>query len=349
MYFDNNATTALDPLVLDAMTEECLKGPSNPSSVHAFGQSARGRLATARHQVASFFGVLPQEVIFTSGGTEALNQALSALAPGRTVLSSVLEHSAVLEPLKKGCQLRLIEGAVTLDKVDLEDVGLIALMAANNETGVKNPIKEIAALAASRGIPLVVDGVSVVGKEKIILHPGITAFAFSAHKFHGPKGIGVLIARNRMAPLLQGGPQENGRRAGTENLPAIIGLAKALSLLGDYSYVTALRDDFESRLLGADILLNGNGERIGNTSNLAFEGVDGESLLFHLDQAGVFCSHGSACSAGALEVSRVLLGLGLGMKRAKSSLRFSFSRFNTPDEIARGAEIIKETVKKLRK
>lgn len=351
MYFDNNATTALDPQVIEAMNDEFKKSPSNPSSVHAFGQRARGRLSLARHTVASYFHVNPQEIIFTSGGTEALNLALFSLGSGKRILSSELEHSAVLEPLKKCSSVKLLQGTVTVEKVqeNLSDCDLLVFMAANNETGVKNPLNEIADLAYTKNIPLIVDGVALVGKEPVHLHKGITAFAFSAHKFHGPQGVGCLISRKNIPPLLLGGPQENKRRAGTENMPGIIGLAKALTLIQDPEPVRLLRDHFETLLINEGVFINGEGERISNTSNLYFEGVEGEDLLFYLDRHGIACSHGSACSSGTLSVSRVLLSLGLGMKRAKSSLRFSFSRFTTRDEIERSVQIIKEAIKKLRK
>lgn len=351
MYFDNNATTALDPLVLAAMLEELQAAPSNPSSVHALGQQARGRLSLARRNVANYFGVDPHEVIFTSGGTEALNHAIRALGTGKRVLSSDLEHAAVFETVKKYTKASFIKGSVTREKVEaaLADAELLVFMAANNETGDLSPLHEIAELAQRRGIPLIVDAVALVGKEKVTLPPGVTAMALSAHKFHGPKGIGALIARQTLAPLLLGGPQELSRRAGTENLPGIIGLSTALNLAGEFDNMRALRTYFEELLVGEEIHINGHANRVSNTSNLYFEGVDGEMLLFHLDQQGLFCSLGSACSSGTLQVSRILLNLGLGMKRAKSSLRFSFSRLTHKEEIERGALLIKETIKKLRK
>jgi len=351
MYFDNNATTALDPLVVDAMHEEFAKGPSNPSSVHSSGQRARGRLALARQEVAAYFDVLPQEVIFTSGGTESLNQAIFGLGQGKRILSSDREHSAVLEPLKKIGSAKLLKGPITAETLlpHLNDIDLMVFMGANNETGVKSPINEIADIALARGIPLIIDGVALVGKEPLKLHKGITAFAFSAHKFHGPRGTGCLIARKNIAPLIVGGGQENKRRAGTENLPGIIGLTKALSLIPDPLYVEGLRNYFESLLLSDSVLINGEGPRVCNTSNLFFKNVDGEELLFHLDRQGISCSHGSACSSGTLAVSHVLLAIGLGLQRAKSSLRFSFSRYNTPTEIETAVEIIKEAIKKLSK
>ncbi|MCX6995073.1 MAG: cysteine desulfurase family protein [Chlamydiae bacterium] len=349
MYFDNNATTALDPLVLEAMNKEFAKGPSNPSSVHSWGQAAKGRLALARQEVAAYFDVLPQEVIFTSGGTESLNHAIFGLGKDKRILSSDMEHPAVLEPLKKMGSVKILKGLITLETLlpHLEGIDLMVFMAANNETGVKSPLKEIADIGLARGIPLIVDGVAIVGREALKLHKGITAFAFSAHKFHGPKGTGCLIIRKNIAPQMLGGSQENKRRAGTENLPGIIGLTKALSLIPDPIYVEGLRNYFESLLVGESVYINGDGPRVCNVSNLFFKGVDGEALLFYLDQNGISCSHGSACSSGSLAVSHVLLALGLGLQRAKSSLRFSFSRYNTPKEVMNAAEIIKEAIKKL--
>lgn len=351
MYFDNNATTALAPEVLAVMLEELQKGPSNASSIHSYGQSARGRLAAARHTVASYFGVAPKEVIFTSGATEALNHVIKGLGNGKRILSSELEHAAVLTPLHNRPLVTLLKGAVTLEKMadHLPHSDLLIFMAANNETGVKTDLAALADVAYQRGIPLIVDGVALIGKEPFTFHRGITALVFSAHKFHGPLGAGCLILNKNCPPFIEGGPQENRRRAGTENLPAICGLAKALTLDKKTEQIGQRRDYFEELLQELDIEVNGEGERLCNTSNLYFPGVEGEELMIHLDQVGLCCSHGSACSSGTLAISRVLLSLGYPRERAKSSLRFSFSRFTTPEEIERGADLIKETVKKLRR
>ena len=361
IYFDNNATTALDPLVLEAIIQELSCGPSNPSSVHTLGGQARGRLASLRHQVAKHFSVQSQEIVFTSGATEALNQVLFSFAErlkGRTILASSLEHAAVDSALKslqkKGHPVRFLPGtswgAPKLEEVEAaltDDVGLMVFMAANNETGVKTDLNGLAALAEKRGLPLIVDGVALVGKETFILPKGVTAFVFSAHKFHGPKGAGALIIRSPLSPLIHGGPQENGRRAGTENLASLVGLAKALEI---QKFPISFRRHFESLLLSSigGLQINGEGPRLESCSNLSFEGLSGESLLIHLDQAGLLCSFGSACSSGTLSHSRILLAMGLGKKRAESALRFSFSRFNTLEEIEKAVDIIQSVVKKIR-
>jgi len=363
IYLDNNATTALAPEVLEAMHIALSCGPSNPSSMHSFGREAKVKLLNARENIAAFFGVKTKELVFTSGGTEAINFLLRGVAqhlPKGKILSSSIEHSSVETTLcsleNEGWKVDRLpvgaSGAVEIKSIEAaldETVRLFAFSAVNSETGVKAPIDEIAALSLIRGIPLIVDGVAWLGKEAFSLHPGISGIAFSSHKIHGPKGIGLAIVRPtiKVAPLLTGGAQEGGRRAGTENLEGIIGFAKAIELLKTLNHKTIveLRDLFEQLLKeGCGAQVNGQGQRICNTSNLYFPGIDGETLLIQLDMAGIAASHGSACSAGAQEPSRVLLNMGCSEKGARSSLRFSLSRYTTRSEVETAASTISQIV-----
>jgi cysteine desulfurase len=238
-----------------------------------------------------------------------------------------------------------------------KDTKLIVLMAVNNETGVKSDIEAIAAIAEESNVPFVVDGVALLGKEPFTIPSGVSAVAFSGHKLHAPKGSGMVFIRKRVkcTPLLFGGAQEFQRRAGTENLAAILGLAEAIRLLevelpSATKRMQALRDRLEEGIISSisDVTINGEAPRVVNTSNLSFEGVDGESLLMSLDLNGVAVSHGSACSSGSLEPSRILLNMGIPRARARSSIRFSLSRFTTRDEIERCIEIVIDVVGRLR-
>ena len=367
IYLDNNATTSLDPDVLAAM-EPFMRGfVGNPSSIHRFGQKAKGRLTEALKVCAHFLKVSPDEIIYTSGATEAFNFLIRTQPHGAHVITSSLEHLAVLEPLKLcGCYVTYLDpepgkGAISAAQVRgalQENTRMIVLTAANNETGVKSDIAEIARVASERGIPFVVDGVALLGKEPFLIPEGVSAVCFSGHKIHAPLGVGVAVVRKtfKTSPFIVGGPQQRGLRAGTENLPAIIGFTKALELLhthgGNWAkQMGALRDRFERELLASlpDIVIHGKEElRICNTSNVAFPGVDGETLLMTLDLAGLAASHGSACSSGTLESSRVLLNMGIDRKIVRSSLRFSLSRFTTEAEIDQSIALITEAVTRLR-
>lgn len=366
IYLDNNATTLLDPAIRALINRLMSEMIGNPSSIHHFGQRAKALLTDATKTCAHFFGVRPDEVIYTSGATEALNALIQTLPKGSHVITSSLEHAAVLEPLKKcGALVSYLDpepgrGGVTVSQVRnaiQENTAMIVLTAANNETGIETEIEKIASFAFQAGIPFVVDGVALLGKGPFKLHEGISAACFSGHKIHGPLGVGVAIVRRsyKMRPLIVGGAQQRGLRAGTENLPAIVGFAKALELLKQQephwiSQMTALRDHLERGLLVAlpDILIHGKEEpRVSNTSNIAFPGVDGETLIMALDLAGVAASHGSACSSGTLETSRVLLNMGIKPQIARSSIRFSLSRFTTTEEIDFSITLITKVVKQL--
>ena len=362
IYLDHNATTPLAPLVQKAIVEELSQGPRNPSSVHYFGQEAKKGLLMSRQTIASFFEVKSSEILFTSSGTESLNLLIKGLAPKNPahLITTDLDHPCVFESMKalqkEGHEVTFLSpglsGAPTpseLQKAIRKNTCLIVLSAVNSETGVKLDLEGIAKVTKTSSIPLIIDGVALLGKEPFIIPSGVTVMGFSAHKIHGPKGVGFIYLQSgqKLSPLFLGGSQESQMRAGTENLPGIIGLAKAISLLeGNIesfsNKMKKLRDLFEQKLKEKipALLINGEGERVVNTSNLCFPGVNGESLLIHLDMEGVAASHATACSSGGLEVSRVLLNMGISKNNASCSLRFSFSRMNTEEEILKAAEII---------
>lgn len=355
IYLDNNATTPLDEEVLQAMLQEVML-PLNPSSVHTYGMHAKQLLKNARGQVARCLGVHPEELFFTSGGTESLNMLIRGLYPqAGKILTTSVEHASVHNTItylkQQGASVTYIPvgawGAPTLSQIQEHldaKVALIVLSAVYSETGVKLDLNAVAALAEQYHIPLVIDAVALLGKELFQIPSGVSGMAFSSHKLHGPKGVGAayLAPHSKISPLLYGGHQEQGLRPGTEPLQEIIGFAKALQIACDAlpqasTHMRRVQQHFESTLkthLNC-IEINGEGPRVCNTSNIAFHGIDGETLLLALDRAGIYASMGSACSSGAIEPSRVLLNMGFDKARAKSSLRFSFSRKTTLDEIDR--------------
>lgn len=369
IYLDNNATTALDPRVFKAMLVDFQGLPANPSSIHWFGRQARNLLHKARQTTASFFQIKPEEVIFTSGGTESINTFLRGLGTKGHVITSTIEHSCVYKTLQilenQGLKVTYLPvgpwGAPLPEHVlsaIRPDTRAIALSAANSETGVKIDIEAIAEIAQTHQVPFLVDAVSFIGKEPFTMHPGITAVALSSHKFHGPKGIGALILRasQKLIPLSTGGPQEYQHRAGTENLAGILGLAEALEIISrEQSQITRHLSDLRLHLEHGlkrelpEILINGEGPRISNTSSIAFPGIDGETLLIQLDMAGIAVSHGSACASGAMEPSRVLIQMGITQKISASSLRFSIGRMNTREEIEAVIQKTSLIVRKLSK
>lgn len=342
--------------------------PANPSSVHWFGQKARNLLSIARQKTASFFKLKPEEIIFTSGGTESINLFLRGIGSKGHIITTSIEHSATYRTLQAlestGLNVTYLPvslwGAPLPDQISdaiRPDTRAITLSASNGETGVKIDLEAIAQLAETHHIPLFIDAVSYVGKEPLSLSRGIAAMSLSGHKFHAPKGIGLLYLRSdiKLPPEITGGSQENLRRAGTENLSGILAIAEALQILEEkQTEITAtlsdLRGHLENGLIRAipDLVIHGEGPRICNTSNIAFLGVDGETLLMQLDLAGVAVSHGSACSSGSLEPSRVLINMGIDRKTARSSIRFSLSRMNTREEIDQTLERTELIVKKLR-
>ncbi|MBA3816951.1 MAG: cysteine desulfurase [Parachlamydiaceae bacterium] len=370
IYLDNNAGTFIDPRVADEIVAILKEPLGNPSSTHSFGQKARNQLSKARNTIASFLGTKASEIVFTSGGTEGMNfliRGILAQQHSGHVITSSVEHSCVNGTLKSmeasGFTVSFLPpglyGAITAEAVHAAlrpDTSLICLMAVNNETGVKTDLEAIAAIADEKKIPMIVDGVAMMGKEIFSIPKGISAMSFSGHKFHAPQGIGFSFIRSglKLSPLLTGGGHEFGKRAGTENILGILSLAKAVELLKEElpmssKHMLDLRERFEGILHNAlaNVSINGQGPRVCNVSNIAFSGVDGESLLLALDAAGVAASHGSACSSGALEPSRILLNMGIPQALVRSSLRFSFSHFTTEQEIDEACTIIIKLVNHL--
>lgn len=363
LYFDNNATTALDPQVKEAMDEVLLPIPLNPSSVHYFGQKAKTLLVQAKETISHYLHVKPHELIFTSGGTESMTMLLKGfydLNPGCHIITSNVEHAATYHTLqlleKQGATISYLPvglwGCVQPHQIEealSPQTKLIVLMSVNNETGVKTDIAAIASIAQKFKIFLVVDGVCHLGKENFHIPEGVSAMTFTAHKLHGPQGIGLAFVKSnfKFTPLLVGGPQEYNKRAGTENLPGIVGFAKAVDLLNEeLPHATEKMRDLRDYLVNTlmfklgNIVIHGQGPRICNTAYIAFPGIDAESLLIQLDLAGVAASHGSACSSGGLEPSRVLLNMGLPPSVARSSLRFSLSRYTTKADVDKAIGII---------
>jgi len=371
IYLDNNATTFVSPEVYTAMLQELQMPPSNPSSFHYYGQQAKSRLLKARECLAKHLGTYSQEIIFTSGGTESMNLLIFGFAhknsPGHIITSNI-EHACVESPIKElmnhGWQATFIKpgaaGSISIEDILANirpDTKAIILGYANSETGVKNDIAAIAQIALQHRLAFFIDAVGIFGKDYFTLPQGVTGAGFSGHKFHGPKGTGFCVLKTpyKIDPLFQGGGQEFSIRSGTENLPGIMGLAKAVemacsSIHDIESHMRSLREYFESelRIHLPDISINGQGQRVSNVSNISFPGVDGETLLIQLDMNLIAASLGSACSSGSLEPSKVLLGMGLSRERAKSSLRFSLSRYTTKKDLESALPIIIGSVKQLR-
>lgn len=372
IYLDHNATTPLDAEVLREM-EPYMRGAfGNPSSPYGAGRAARAAVDEARGRMAEFLGCEPSEVIWTSGATEANTMAIRSavgVSEKRHVVTTNVEHHAVSEVVeqlqREGCPVTRVPvdegGAVDPAAVAAAirpETALVTVMGANNETGVVMPIEEIGRICRDRGVPFHVDAVQVAGKQPVNLSElAVDSAAFSAHKFYGPKGVGALFLRRRQAflPMMPGGGQERGRRGGTENVAGIVGMGAAARRAGDVSpmkRLTEWRDRMEARLLHelGGIVINGkNSRRLGNTSNLSVDGVDGEALLLKLDQSGVAVSTGSACATGAMEPSHVLLAMGRSRREALSSIRISLGRSNTVEDVENATERIVDAVRSLRK
>ena len=370
IYLDHNASTPIDPIVLKAMFQEMEQEEGNPSSVHSHGRRCRQILEHARETLARFLNVKSQELLFTSGGTEGANLLIQGFMnqnPSCHVITSNAEHSCVYNTLKRLSQKTgaisflptHLWGAVQPDAVlnaIQPNTGLIVLMAVNNETGIKTDISAIAAIALEKRIPFIVDGVALLGKEPFSIPPGVTAMFFSGHKLHGPKGVGFVFCRQsfKFPSFMCGGSQEFNRRPGTENLPGIVGLSAAVTLLeiGQKQFTDHMKnmcDRLETGLKSNlnDIIVNGEGPRVANTLNVSFPGIDGESLLMALDLEKISVSHGSACSSGSIEPSRILLNMGIPLIQARSAIRFSVSRKTTPEEIDRCVESLMQIVKRM--
>lgn len=368
IHLDANASTPLLPEVLAAMLPWLRNGHANPSGAYAGATRAKAAIENAREQFAEWIGAEPDEIVFTSGGTESVNTALHSLdrltGPGAAVISSV-EHSAVLrcaEDLSRPVKYAPVEAGGRLDldpfAALLPGAAMISVMAANNETGVIQPLHEVCMMARERGIPVHSDAVQLAGKGEIkVRQLGADMLSFSAHKFHGPKGVGALYVRRgiRFFPFHHGGAQENGRRAGTENTPGIVGLGAAAAALRsraqEHTALHLMRDIFENALLTGLPGVSVNGDpihRLPNTSHLSFAGCEAVELIQLLDQAGLECSAGSACMAGKIRPSHVQLAMGIDDARGRSSLRFSFSILNTLEDARNAAEIVKQGVLRLR-
>jgi cysteine desulfurase len=374
IYFDNNATTSIDPAVLDAMLPFLKEQYGNPSSAYSFGKRVAQAVEHAREQVAALIGCESSEVFFTSCGTEsdntALQSALSIDADRKHIITSKVEHSAIIKHAeslaRRGYEVTWLDvdskGRIDLPQLEAAirpDTAVVSLMWANNETGVLFPIKEAAEICRKQQTLFHTDAVQAVGKIPIALRTTAIQFlSVSGHKLHAPKGVGALYVnrRARFFPFLIGGGQENKRRGGTENTASIVGFGKAAELAAAYiqveeQFVRDLRDTFERQALERipGVTVNGDQEqRLPNTTNLSIEGVDSEAMLMILDQQGVCCSAGSACTTGSLEPSHVLRAMGLSTEQARASLRFSFGRTNTMEEVDQALAILVRAVQKLR-
>ncbi len=376
IYLDHNATTPVDPDVVAAVAEAMRDDFGNPSSVHYFGQRAKARLDDARQQVAALIGGAPTEVVFTSGGTEADNFAIRGVAEAleplgkRHLVTSAIEHEAVLATMRalerRGWRVTRVppdrDGVVQADDIEAAfgaDTALVSLMYANNEVGTLQPVADCAARARARGILVHTDAIQAVGKVPVDAEAlGVDLLSLSAHKFHGPKGVGALWIRRgtRLIPPMTGGRQERSRRAGTENVPAIVGLGVAARLaagrLAHNSLAQAsLRDTLEQEILArlpGTHVNGGRQPRVPNTTSIGFDGIEAESLLIALDLEGFAVSTGSACSSGTLEPSHVLKAMGLPLHDTQNALRISLGHETTAGEIAALVDALPPIVARLR-
>jgi cysteine desulfurase len=375
VYLDNNATTPLLPEVLEAMRPYFGEHFGNASSIHHHGQETRAAVERARESVAALLDCRASEVVFTSGGTEGDNLAIFGLArSGDHIITSTIEHHAVLNSCKylaesretTGCEVTYIpvDGRGLVDPADVKrairpNTKLITIMFANNETGVVQPVGEIGKIAAESDIYFHTDAVQAAGKIPIDVNKiGCDLLTISGHKIHGPQGVGALYVRKgtRLEPMLHGGSHERSRRAGTENVPGIVGLGRAAELAiagferGDDTKMADVRDKLERELLEIEASgLNGEGApRVPNTTNILFDGIEGEALVIALDLKGLAVSTGAACSSGAIEPSHVLTAMGLSRDRAKASIRFSLGKQNTAEDVDFALGVVPETVERLR-
>lgn len=372
VYLDNNATTPLLPEVFEAMRPFYLDEFGNASSIHHYGQHARAAVEKARTSVATLLNARPAEIVFTSGGTEADNLGVFGLVrAGDHVISSTIEHHAVLNSCKRleqlGCEVTYVRvnGAGEIDPDDVRkalqpNTRLISIMMANNETGVLQPVEEIGKVAQEADVFFHTDAVQAAGKTPIdVAKIGCDALSISGHKLHAPQGTGALFLKKGtlIQPLLYGGSHERQRRAGTENLPGIVGLGKAAEIArhwlanNDSAEMTAMRDHLQETVLEAVEAagVNGSGApRVPNTTNLWFDFIEGEALVIALDLKGLAVSSGAACSSGAIEPSHVLLAMGLSQQRARASIRLSLGKQTTQDDVDFAASVIPETVGRLR-
>jgi len=377
IYLDHNATTPVEPAVLDAMLPFFSSEFGNASSIHTFGQRARAAVETAREQVAALINARPQEIVFTSGGTESDNHAIFGVTqahlpvrPGTHIGTTSIEHEAVLNTCqvleKEGVAVTYLpvsrDGLIDLDglrKAVRPETVLITVMHANNELGTIQPLEEIGRIAVEHDVYFHTDAVQTVGKIPVDVKAlQLDLLSLSGHKLYAPKGIGAIFIKGgtRLRQLLYGGHHQRGYRPGTENVAGIVGLGKAaelarLSLAEDAARVSALRDKLEQGLLSriADSRANATrAPRTPNTSNITFPGIEGEALIIALDLKGLACSTGAACSSGAVEPSHVLTAIGLPASEARASIRFSLGRHTTAAEIDTALEIVPAAVAQLR-
>ena len=372
VYLDNNATTPLLPEVFEAMRPYFAEHFGNASSIHHHGQETRAAVERAREAVAALLGCRSSEIVFTSGGTEGDNLAISGLArAGDHVVSSTIEHHAVLNSCKHleaiGCEVTYVpvDGRGLVDPEDVRralrpNTKLITIMMANNETGVLQPVEEIGKIAAEADVYFHTDAVQAAGKVPIeVKRIGCDLLSISGHKLHAPQGVGALYVGKGtiLQPMFYGGSHERSRRAGTENVPGIIGLGKAAEISrealdrGDLAQMAAMRDHIEQTILSEVEATGVNGEgapRVPNTTNIHFDYIEGEALVIALDLKGLAVSTGAACSSGAIEPSHVLTAMGLAPEIARASLRFSLGKQNTPDDVEFALDLIPQTVARLR-
>jgi cysteine desulfurase len=375
IYLDNNATTRLDPAVVEEMLPFLRESYGNPSSGYQLGAEARQAINLARERTAKLLDCEPEEIVFTSCGTESNNAAINSAVQfeprGKHVVASAVEHSAVLRPCQ---ELQNRGGEVTvlgvdengdvdlgeLEKAIRPETSLVSMMWANNETGILFPVEKIAEICREKRVLFHTDAVQVAGKIPMRLRDsGIHFLSLSAHKFHGPKGIGVLYInkRSRFRPSIIGGSHESGRRAGTENVASIVALGKAAEraaecLNEEATRVRRMRDRFEKNILETvnGVSINGAGAaRLPNTSNISFDGIESAAALMLLDRHQLCCSAGSACKSGSHEGSHVLRAMLGDSERTRSSLRFSFGRFNSDADVDKALEIVPPTIEKLRR
>src|SRR6202140_2291891 len=372
VYLDNNATTPVLPEVFEAMRPYFGDHFGNASSIHHHGQQTRAAVEDARESVAALLGCRASEIVFTSGGTEADNLAIAGLtAPGDHIITSSIEHHAALHACRHleeiGCEGTYVpvDGRSLVDPDDVRralrpNTKLISIMMANNETGVLQPVDEIGKIAAEAGVYFHTDAVQAAGKvaidvNKIACH----ALSISGHKLHAPQGVGALYVRKgiQIQPLLYGGRHERSRRAGTENVPGIVGLGKAAQVAkealdrGDDKKMAAMRDRLQQGIFAQveDAGVNGDAAaRVPNTTNIHFDYIDGEAMVIALDLKGLAVSTGAACSSGAIEPSHVLTAMGLPVDRAKASIRFSLGKQNTGEDVDFALDLVPKTVTRLR-